>query len=117
MKRYLIASMVIAATLLRADPPPIMRGEDAERQNLLSAHPRPDYPSEARRKRIGGSGVFLLRFDYETGHLREVHVATSTGSPMLDAAVITTLKKWQAKPRSLHTISVPITFTFAGAQQ
>ena len=80
------------------------------RRNLLLSHPRPEYPYEARRKRIRGSGVFLLRFDYETGHVRQIHIVHSTGSPILDEAAVTVLKQWIAKPRSIHLMDVPITF-------
>ncbi len=83
---------------------------DAVRQNLLLNYPRPDYPRDPLRRRATGAGVFLLRFDYESGRLREIRVGISTGSPTLDAASIQSLKQWQAKPRSLHIITVPIAF-------
>src|SRR5690349_6224587 len=93
--------------------------DDALRQHLLLVAVAPDYPREyewrpAHGNSFGsgppsGGGVFDLRFDYETGHLREVHVLESTGSRKLDAHTIGALKLWKAKPRSIHTLRVPIT--------
>jgi TonB family protein len=83
------------------------------RQNLLLKHPPPEYPYEARSRGIMGSGIFLLRFDYETGHLRQVHVAKSMGSAILDQAAIAALKQWQAKPRSVYVTDVPITMSMS----
>jgi TonB family protein len=114
MQRCLAILLLFAATYSRAGSPPVMRGEDALRQNLLLAHPTPEYPLGARLKRLTGRGVFELRFDYETGRLREIHIATSTGHLILDRSVINTLKEWQAKPHSLRTIRVPITFLIRG---
>jgi TonB family protein len=87
-----------------------MQAEAAIAQHRLFYHPVPQYPYEAHRDFVTGSGVFELRFDYETGYLREVHVASGTGSAFLDSAAIGTLKRWQAKPRSVHKITVPVTF-------
>ena len=115
MKRCLALLLLFAATYSRAGSPPIMRGEDALRQHLLLTHPRPEYPFDARLKRLTGRGLFELKFDYDTGRLREVHIATSTGNLILDSSVITTLKQWQAKPHSLRTISVPVTFLISDA--
>lgn len=110
MKTSLAITLILTASFLRAEPAPIVRCKDAVRQNLLLTHPRPEYPREAREKHITGAGLFILRLDYETGHLREIHFATGTGSPILDAAVIQSLGQWQAKPRSLRKMSVPIAF-------
>ncbi len=107
----LVLTLAVAATAMGADAPPVMSSEDAIRQHLLFYYPFPEYPSEARRQSITGSGIRELRFDYESGHLREVHVVTSTGSPLLDSSAIAGLKRWQAKPHSVRGIRVPVTFT------
>ena len=58
--------------------------------------------------RLSGFGVFDLKFDYETGHLREIQIVKSTGHSMLDGRAISALKLWKAKPRSIHTLRVPM---------
>ena len=94
--------------------------DDALRQHLLLVAVAPDYPLEyewrpAHGNVFGsgapsGKGIFDLRFDYETGHLREVHVVASTLSRKLDAHAIGALKLWKAKPRSIHLLRVPFDF-------
>jgi TonB family protein len=108
MTRFLLAAALFAAAHSHAEPPSVMTAPQAIHQNLLLRHPLPRYPREA--KGATGNGLFLLRFDYETGHLREVHIAKSTGSATLDAAVVGALKQWRAKPRSLEVIRLPVTF-------
>jgi TonB family protein len=85
-------------------------GEEAMRRNLLLRHPVPEYPYEARRLKLSGSGAFQLKFDYDTGLLREIHIVRSTGKRVLDDAAISALKLWRAEPRSLHSIRQPVTF-------
>ncbi len=102
--------MAMHTSSFAASPEP-MTVEDAMRKDLLLVAVRPDYPYEARRQRLTGSGIFELKFDYESGHLREVHVVQSTGQRMLDGHAIGALKLWKAKPHSIHTLRMPITFT------
>jgi TonB family protein len=90
--------------------PPLTAVEEAQAKQLLLFAARPSYPYEARKVHLSGSGIFDLRFDYETGHLREVHVVKSTGYNSLDGHAIGALKLWKAKPGSIHTLRVPIDF-------
>jgi TonB family protein len=50
--------------------------------------PRPEYPYEARVKRITGHGVVLLTIDVQTGNVTDAVMAESTGSPILDNAAV-----------------------------
>ena len=111
MKRYLALASIVLIGSVNAEVPPVMQAREAIAQHHLFYYPSPEYPYEARRDFITGSGVFGLRFDYETGHLREVHVITGTGSGYLDSAAIGVLKHWQAKPRSVRRLTIPITFS------
>jgi TonB family protein len=101
-----------ATTYMRAGSPPMIRAEDA---NLLLNHPRPEYPLNARTYRVTGKGEFDLRFDYDTGDLKEIHIVKSTGNRSLDASVVATLKKWQSKPHGLRAIRVPVVFSISDA--
>jgi len=85
-----------------------------DKQSLLVA-PTPSYPSYSETRNPGErqrsyTGLFELKFNYESGHLREVHVVKSTGDQVMDAHAIGTLKLWQAKPRTIHNLLVPIKF-------
>ena len=112
MRKYLVLliSMTTCVSSFAGSPEPITV-EEAMQKDLLLFAVRPDYPYEARRRRLTGSGIFELKFDYESGRLREIHVVQSTGHQLLDGNAIATLKLWKAKPHSVHTIRLPITFT------
>jgi len=103
--------MILAASSLASPPAPVTL-EEAQAKQLLLVAVEPRIPYEARRSRLSGFGVFDLKFDYETGHLREIQVVKSTGHSMLDGRAIGALKLWTAKPRSIHTLRVPMDFSF-----
>jgi hypothetical protein len=94
----------------------IMPLNEAIQKRLLLVAAKPKWPHEAPDgvRRRSSTGVFELKFDYESGHLREVHVVTSTGDRILDAHAIGSLKVWQAKPRSIHNLLVPVAFKPTG---
>jgi outer membrane biosynthesis protein TonB len=95
---------------LLAAEPPCMMAREASRRGLLLVAAIPRYPYLARSHWHGGTGLFELTFDYETGHLREIHVVKSFGDRYLDGYSIGALKVWKAKPRSIHRLCVPIKF-------
>lgn len=72
---------------------------------------KPEYSLEARRMRASGTGIFELRFDYETGQLKAIDIVESTGSRVLDHDAIDGLKEWKAKPHTIHFMRIAIEFT------
>jgi TonB family protein len=83
----------------------------AEAKEFGISTPQPDYPINARARRIKGSGVFLLILT-ETGEVASIQVLKSTGSQILDDAAEKALKKWRFKPGiGISKINVPINFT------
>jgi TonB family protein len=66
--------------------------------------PSPRYPYEARKWHMTGNGLYLLRVDIETGKVKKVTVAKSTGHDILDREVIFALERWQFQPGKLHPI-------------
>jgi TonB family protein len=81
----------------------------------LSA-PRPEYPYEARRQRITGSGIVAMTVDPATGRVTEASMWQSTGNAFLDNAAITGFRRWRFKPGTAFRIKSPITYTLTGAQ-
>jgi protein TonB len=77
--------------------------------------PRPEYPYEARRQKITGSGAAVMSVDSGTGNVTDVRMSTSTGSPFLDNAAIAGFRRWRFKPGSVSTVTCPVTFTLSGA--
>jgi TonB family protein len=78
--------------------------------------PRPEYPYEARRSKITGSGVCVMTIDPGSGSVTSAEMAQSTGSPILDNAATSAFRRWRFKPGSVSKVRTPITFTMSGAQ-
>ena len=83
--------------------------------SALSA-PRPEYPYEARRRKITGSGVVIMTVDSVSGQVTNVIMEESTGSSVLDNAALAGFRRWRFKPGMLSKVRSPITFTMTGAQ-
>jgi protein TonB len=78
--------------------------------------PPPEYPYEARRRRITGSGIALLTVAPAVGSVIDVRMAQSSGSVILDNATIEAFRRWRFKPGSVTSVHVPITYTLSGAR-
>lgn len=77
--------------------------------------PRPEYPYEARRRKITGEGVALMSIDSASGRVTSVTMVQSTGNAFLDDAAITGFLRWRFKPGTVSSITCPVTFTLTGA--
>ena len=82
---------------------------------LAVSAPRPEYPFEARRQKITGSGLAVLSVDSGSGNVTDVTMSQSTGSAFLDNAAIAGFRRWRFKPGSVSTVTCPVTFTLSGA--
>jgi len=82
------------------------QGLSSARISALSA-PRLEYPYEARRQKITGSGIVVITVDPVSGNVTNVVMETTTGNPVLDNAAI--------KPGTASRVRTPITYTLTGA--
>jgi TonB family protein len=73
--------------------------------------PTPDYPPEARRRRLVGKGLFAIHIGNE-GRVQSVDVIKTSGHSLLDRAAIDAFRRWRFRPRSIGSVSVPIEYTF-----
>ncbi len=78
--------------------------------------PRPEYPYEARRSKITGSGVCVMSVDTGSGAVTSAEMSSSTGNPILDNAATSAFRRWRFKPGTVSKVRTPITFTMTGAQ-
>ena len=83
-------------------------------QHLMIAAPEPEYPIEARRRYIEGTGTYYVWIRCETGVVTRVDIVHSTGSKLLDDAAVKSLWQWRARPNAISRIRVPITFSLRG---
>ena len=81
---------------------------------LAISAPRPEYPYEARRQRITGSGIALLTVN-SGGDVTDVSIVQSTGSPVLDNTIVSGFRRWRFRPGTVSKVQSPITFTLTGA--
>ena len=78
--------------------------------------PRPEYPYEARSRHITGEGICVLAIDHSTGAVTDASMRQSTGSSILDNAVISTLRQWKFEPNlDAQRVEITVTFTATGA--
>src|SRR3954469_14225844 len=77
--------------------------------------PRPEYPYEARRSKITGSGVCVMTVDTGSGAVTDASMAQSTGSPTLENAATSAFRRWRFNPGTVSKVRTPITFTMSGA--
>jgi TonB family protein len=75
--------------------------------------PKPDYPIEARRRHITGSGVCVVTIDPD-GNVIDATMARSIGNPILDNAAVSAFRRWRFRPGTDSKIKVPINFTMTG---
>jgi protein TonB len=83
-------------------------------KTLVLYAPKPNYPYEARRGAITGSGVARLTVNSAAGNVTDLRMAQSTGNAILDNATLEALKRWRFKPGVAENVDVPITFTLTG---
>ena len=115
MKRIFTDCLCIAASAVFTASPLLAQRADvplneAGRRIMLAA-PAPEYPAEARTKRISGAGLYDVQMRVKTGIVTRVAVLRSTGSKLLDDAAVRALKQWRARPNTVSHINVPVRFT------
>jgi TonB family protein len=74
----------------------------------LTYCPQPQYPYEARSKRIQGSGIFVLHVHGNV--VTKVDTYRSTGSHILDNAALSGMRQWRFKSNTPVLVVVPITY-------
>ena len=76
--------------------------------------PRPEYPLQARRNRLTGSGIALLEVDKRTGYVTSARMLQSMGHKILDDAALKAFRQWRFKPGTASQIKMPINYTVGG---
>ena len=79
-------------------------------QSMAITAPLPDYPYEAKRRNLTGSGTCVMTVDTATGTVTNATMFQSTGSPLLDKLTIQTFKSWRFKPGAVSQVRVPISY-------
>lgn len=78
---------------------------------------RPEYPLEARKARVIGSGVYMLRVN-ERGFVVKVEIAKHSGSKLLDDAAVKTFSHWRFRPgKPLRWVRTPVSWSLPGSMR
>ena len=72
--------------------------------------PSPEYPYQARRAKITGSGVCVMIVDTPSGNVTSAVMEQSTGNAILDKVTTDAFRKWRFKPGTVSQIRVPISY-------
>ena len=79
-------------------------------QSMAITAPLPEYPYEAKRRNLTGSGICVVTVDNATGTVTNATMSQSTGSPLLDKLTLQTFKSWRFKPGTVSQVRVPISY-------
>ncbi len=72
--------------------------------------PLPQYPFQAKRAHITGSGLCVMIVDAATGKVTNAMMVESTGDEILDKVTTNTFQRWRFKPGTVSQVRVPITY-------
>jgi len=79
-------------------------------KEMAISTPLPEYPYQARRANITGSGVCVMIVDTASGNVTSAVMAESTGNAILDKVTTDTFRKWRFKPGVVSQVRVPINY-------
>jgi TonB family protein len=79
-------------------------------QAMALSAPLPEYPYQAKRANITGSGVCVITVDSASGKVTDAMMAQSTGDGILDKVTINTFRRWRFKPGTASQIRVPVDY-------
>ena len=79
-------------------------------QAMAVCAPLPEYPYQAKRANITGSGVCVMTVDTASGKVTDAMMAQSTGDGILDKVTINTFRRWRFKPGTVSQIRVPVDY-------
>jgi TonB family protein len=96
--------------IVQSKAPPATPTSLAAAKSLAISAPLPNYPYEARRAHVTGSGVCVMTVNTAGGNVTSATMTESTGNAFLDKITTDTLGKWRFKPGTVSQVQVPITY-------
>jgi len=72
--------------------------------------PLPEYPYQAKRANITGSGVCVMTVDTASGKVTNAVMTQSTGDAMLDTVTTNTFRRWRFKTGTVSQVRVPVDY-------
>lgn len=79
-------------------------------QAMAVSAPLPEYPYQAKRANITGSGVCVMTIDTASGKVTDAMMSQSTGDGILDKVTTNTFRRWRFKPGTVSQVRVPVDY-------
>ena len=79
-------------------------------QAMAVSAPLPEYPYQAKRANITGTGICVMTVDTASGKVTDAMMAQSTGDAMLDKVTTNTFRRWRFKPGTVPQVRVPVDY-------
>jgi TonB family protein len=79
-------------------------------QAMAVSAPLPEYPYQAKRANVTGSGICVMIVDTASGKVTNAMMAQSTGNAILDKVTTERFRRWRFKPGSVSQVRVPISY-------
>ncbi len=105
----LVGILCVCSTVARAAAETNKLISCKEAEKIAIRKPLMNYPIEARRSKITGSGTVVVRVN-AAGVVTSTTMGVTTGSPILDRAAVSGCKQWRFKPGQAFYFRMPITF-------
>jgi len=100
-----ICLATIAIIVVAISSPAIAAESVAVPKTALAVYaPKPKYPLFALMRHEEGAGIFVFRVEINSGRVKKVIVARSTGHKDLDAAALKAFKEWKFQPGAVASI-------------
>jgi TonB family protein len=81
----------------------------------IPPYPTIEYPYEARRSRLWGTGVYVLDIDSRNGRVIRISIATRSPSKFLDDAALQALMKLRLKPGCPPRFKISVNWQTVGS--
>ena len=103
-----LSLVLIAAPAAQAENP--SGKKPAKGRSAMIFKPHIQYPEDAKRARLGGSGVLALTVNSETGTVTAAQMAKSTGHAILDRAAMRAFLRARFTKGAPKRVLVPVDF-------
>jgi TonB family protein len=114
-RAFFLIVLAVATQHIRASEP--KKHPQPDYRSLIVKAYLPEYPYEARRAHITGTGIVFLQIDTLTGKVVSCRMDPGTGNVELDAAALAAFRDWRFKPGTVARVRIPVTFTMGGEVQ
>ena len=99
-----------AAKRKAAEPPAADLTSLSSAKAVAVSAPLPQYPYQAKRANITGSGICVILVDPASGKVTSAIMEQSTGNAILDKVTTNAFRTWRFKPGTVSQVRVPITY-------